>query len=166
MNTNISTFTLTSNDIEGQIKPRQAYNGNGCRGENVSPRLSWVNAPENTQSFAVTMYDPDAPTGSGWWHWLIFNIPADVYELAENAGNPEAEIAPAGTVQSFNDFGQYGYDGPCPPEGDGIHAYIITVYALDIPRINLSNHINPAAVGFALHAHTIQKASLISYFER
>lgn len=166
MDTGITTFTLTSKNFEGQIKKQQAYSKNGCNGENISPQIEWVNAPANTKSFAVTLYDPDAPTGSGWWHWLAFNIPAEVNGLVENAGNPDANLAPAGTVQSFNDYGEYGYGGPCPPEKGGIHAYILTVYALDTDKIELSNHINPAAVGFAIHAHTLQKASLISYFER
>ena len=124
------TFTLTSKDLGGQATIEEEFNGFGCSGKNESPQLSWINAPEGTKSFAVTIYDPDAPTGSGWWHWLVFDIPAHTNELVPNAGNVQLNLAPKGAIQSITDYGAKGYGGPCPPQGHGIHEYIITVYAL------------------------------------
>src|SRR5208283_3439460 len=124
------TFTLTSKSVGGQATNKLVFNGFGCSGDNLSPQLSWTNAPAGTKSFAVTMFDPDAPTGSGWWHWLVFDIPANIYELVEGAGDVVKHTAPAGCIQSNTDMGQPGFGGPCPPEGSGYHRYIITVYAL------------------------------------
>jgi len=142
------------------------FNGFGCKGGNMSPELSWTNAPEGTKSFAVTMYDPNAPTGSGWWHWLVFDIPATATELKQNAGNMDLNIAPAGVVQSITDFGKAGYGGPCPPEGHGFHQYIITVYALKTEKLGLDKNANPAMVGFYLNSNTLQKASIVMYYKR
>ena len=125
-----NTFTLTSQDLGGQAATSNEFNGFGCKGKNESPQLSWANAPEGTKSFAVTMYDPDAPTGSGWWHWVVFDIPSNITELVANAGNVELSLAPKGAIQSITDYGAKGYGGPCPPEGHGLHQYIITVFAL------------------------------------
>jgi len=124
------TFTLKSADVGGQATSKQVFKGFGCSGDNVSPQLSWSNAPKGTKSFAVTIHDPDAPTGSGWWHWVIFDIPAGVTELPTGAGDLSKNLAPKGAVQSMTDFGRPGYGGPCPPKGDGPHAYVVTVYAL------------------------------------
>lgn len=159
-------FTLRSNDIEGQAQMKQVFNNFGCKGENISPQLSWFNAPEGTKSFAINMYDPDAPTGSGWWQWVIFDIPATVNELVENAGNTDLNLAPKEAIQSLNDYGGYGYGGPCPPINGGIHEYIFTIYALKVPKLNLNKNSNPAMVGFYIDANTIQKASLVMYYER
>lgn len=109
------TFTLKSNELGGQATNKQALNGFGCNGENKSPQLFWENTPSNTKSFAITIFDEDAPTGSGWWHWLIFDIPTSVKELKSGAGNIAAKIAPSGAIQSITDFKTYGYGGPCPP---------------------------------------------------
>ena len=155
------TFTLKSTDIGGQATMRQFANTFGCHGENVSPALQWENAPAGTQSFAVTMYDKDAPTGSGFWHWLIFNIPVDSKGLKSDAGNPGKNLAPAGSIQSNSDFGVPGYGGPCPPPG-APHEYIITVYALKT-KLNLDQHATPAIVGFYLNNNVIQKASIVMY---
>ena len=100
-----STFTLTSNDLGGEATKTEEFDGFGCSGDNQSPQLSWKNAPEGTKSFAITMYDPDAPTGSGFWHWVVFDIPADANELAANAGNVALNLAPIGAIQSISDFG-------------------------------------------------------------
>jgi Raf kinase inhibitor-like YbhB/YbcL family protein len=159
-----STFTLKSSDIGGQATNKQFFNSFGCHGENISPELSWSNAPAGTQSFAVTIYDKDAPTGSGFWHWLIFNIPADVTELKSDAGNISKGLAPAGSIQSNTDFGQPGYGGPCPPPG-GIHEYLITVYALKT-KLNLDKTAGAAFVGFNLNANTIAKASIVMYAQQ
>lgn len=159
-------FTLKSNDIEGQAQMKQVFNSFGCKGENISPQLSWVNAPAGTKSFAINMYDPDAPTGSGWWQWVVFDIPASVSQLVENAGNIELNLAPKGAIQSLNDYGGYGYGGPCPPVNGGIHEYIFTIYALKVNSLGLNKNTNPAMVGFYINANTIQKTSLVMYYER
>ena len=159
-------FTLKSDAINGQLASAQVLNGFGCRGSNVSPHLSWKNAPKGTKSFAVTMYDPDAPTGSGWWHWVVFDIASDVTFLAENSGDVNLNKMPKNTLQSRNDFGQMGYGGACPPVGHGVHKYIFTVYALDTPTLSLDVNASPALVGFMLHSHTLAKASLIAYYGR
>jgi Raf kinase inhibitor-like YbhB/YbcL family protein len=160
------TFTLKSKDIGGQATTKQVFKGFGCTGDNISPELNWENAPAGTKSFAVTMYDPDAPTGSGFWHWLIFDIPATVSELKSDAGDLSKNLAPAGSVQSKTDFGQPGYGGPCPPVGHGFHEYIITVYALKTDKLGLDQNASGAYVGFNLYANTIEKASLVMYYKR
>lgn len=160
------TFTLRSSDLSGQATDKQVFNGFGCTGQNSSPQLSWENAPEETKSFAVTIYDADAPTGSGWWHWLIFDISATISELTTGAGNSALKLAPAGAVQSMTDFKTYGYGGPCPPEGSKPHRYVVTVYALDTEKLGLDADANPALVGFMLEQHVLQKASLIFYYNR
>jgi Raf kinase inhibitor-like YbhB/YbcL family protein len=156
------TFTLKSSDVGGQATNKQMFNSFGCHGDNVSPQLSWENAPEGTKSFAVTIYDKDAPTGSGFWHWVIFNIPASANELKTDAGNVSKSIAPAGAIQSATDFGVPGYGGPCPPPG-GPHEYLITVYALKVDKLNLDKTATPAFVGFMLNQNTILKASIVMY---
>jgi len=141
------TFTLVSADAGGQATSKMVYNGFGCTGDNISPQLSRTNAPEGTRSFAVTMYDPDAPTGSGWWHWVCFNIPAGTNELKSGAGTVEKNLAPAGTIQSMTDFGKPGYGGPCPTEGSDYHRFIITVYALKTNKLNLDSNASPVMAG-------------------
>lgn len=163
---NAQTFTLRSKDIGGQATTKQVFKGFGCTGENISPELYWENIPAGTKSFAVTMYDPDAPTGSGFWHWLIFDIPANVTELKSDAGDLSKNLAPAGSIQSKTDFGQPGYGGPCPPEGHGFHTYIITVYALKTDKLGLDQNASGAYVGFNLYSNTISKASIIMYYKR
>ena len=161
-----NTFTLTSNSVGGQATKLQEFNGFGCSGENVSPQLSWENAPEGTKSFAITMYDPDAPTGSGFWHWVVFDIPANVNELVSNAGNVALNLAPKGAIQSTTDYGIKGFGGPCPPEGHGYHEYIVTVFALKTDKLGLNDAINPAIVGFNLWNQTLAKASVVMYYKR
>jgi len=159
-------FNLKSDQIGGQLTIDQVYSGFGCTGKNISPQLKWMNAPKTTKSFAITVYDPDAPTGSGWWHWVIFNIPADTTELATDAGNPQKNLAPKGSVQSMTDYGKPGFCGACPPQGDKPHRFIFTVFALDVPKLDLDEKANAALVGFMLNGHAIEKASLISYYGR
>lgn len=163
---NAQTFTLKSNNLGGQLTRKQEFNGFGCNGENISPQLSWENAPQNTKSFALTVYDPDAPTGSGWWHWVIFDIPANSTELIANAGNPEANLAPKGSIQSITNFGKPGFGGPCPPEGHGLHQYIFTIHALKTNKLGLNAEANPAVVGYYLNNNTIAKASIVAYYQR
>lgn len=159
-------FTLKSNDISGQLSENQVFNGFGCEGKNISPQLMWINAPKDTKSFAVTVYDPDAPTGSGWWHWLIFDIPANVDSLPAGAGNPEKNLAPAGSVQSMTDFKKTGFGGACPPVGDRPHRYIFTVYALNVENLSMDAATPPGMIGFFLNQKAIAKASIIAYFGR
>mgnify|MGYP005986195511 CR=1 FL=1 len=159
-------FTLKSKSILGQADSKLVFNGMGCTGENISPQLFWENSPTDTQSFAITVYDPDAPTGSGWWHWVIFNIPSNIRELKADAGNISKNLAPAGTIQGKTDFGTYGYGGPCPPEGDRPHKYIVTIHALNTSHLDLDKDASPALIGFYLNHHTIQKSSLIFYSQR
>lgn len=160
------TFTLTSNDLGGQFSLKQVYDQYNCGGQNMSPQLMWKNAPAGTKSFAVTMYDPDAPTGSGWWHWLIFNIPVHINELPAGAGNPDNAVLPSSVIQSLNDYGTYGYGGPCPPKGDKPHRYIITVYALKVAKIDLNKDSRPATIGFYLNRFAIAKSSIMAYYQR
>ncbi len=159
-------FTLTSEDISGQLSDNQVFSGFGCDGKNISPQLKWFNPPKGTKSFAVTVYDPDAPTGSGWWHWIIFNIPKNVDSLDRDAGIIKKNIAPKGSVQSITSYGIAGYGGACPPEGDNPHRYIFTVFALDIEMLQLDARTTPALVGFMLNQHVLAKSSLIAYYAR
>jgi len=158
------TFTLKSNDIGGQATQKQLLNAYGCTGENISPQLYWENAPEGTQSFAVTMYDKDAPTGSGFWHWVIFNIPANVKELKSGAGDITKNLMPEGAIQSNSDGGRPGYGGPCPQPGPA-HMYLITVYALKT-KLTLDKNATPAIVGLMINNNLIAKASLVMYAQR
>lgn len=160
------TFTLKSKDVGGQATMTQVFNGFGCTGQNISPQLSWENVPAGTKSFAVTIHDPDAPTGSGFWHWVVFDIPANTNELKTDAGNVAKGLAPKGSIQSMTDFGKPGYGGPCPPEGHGFHQYLITVYALKTDKLGLDQSAAPAFVGFNLWANTIEKASIVMYYKR
>lgn len=155
------TFTLKSNDVGGQFTNKQLLNGFGYSGENVSPQLSWENAPAGTQCFAITMYDKDAPTGSGFWHWVVFNIPAQVNALPSGAGDITKKLAPAGAVQSITDFGKPGYGGAAPPPGTP-HEYLITVYALK-SKLDLNAETSAALVGFHLNALVMAKASIVVY---
>lgn len=160
------TFTLSSKDVGGEATQTEEFNGFGCTGKNQSPQLSWANAPEGTKSFAVTMYDPDAPTGSGFWHWVIFDIPTNVTELVSDAGNISLNLTPRGAIQSVTDYGVPGYGGPCPPEEHGFHQYIITVHALKTDKLGLEANTNPALVGYNLWMNTLAKASIVFYYQR
>ena len=159
-------FQMTSDDIIGQLANRQVFNGFGCDGENISPSLRWDNAPDGTASFAVTMYDPDAPTGSGWWHWLLFDIDRKTSSLSQNAGDPTLNIAPKGSIQSVTSFGSKGFGGACPPQGDSPHRYVFTVHALSVRTLGIDENATPALVGYNLNKNTLAKASLIAYYGR
>ena len=139
--------------------------GFGCSGGNTSPHLAWSGAPEGTKSFALTCYDPDAPTGSGFWHWLMVDIPADVTELALGAGNPEGAL-PAGALQTRTDFGAFGYGGPCPPEGNHPHRYMFTVFAVSEEKLGVDADTMPAVVGFMLNFNTVEKTTLMGLYRR
>jgi Raf kinase inhibitor-like YbhB/YbcL family protein len=139
--------------------------GFGCAGNNVSPQLAWSGAPSGTRSFAVTCYDPDAPTGSGFWHWVVVNIPADVSELPRGAGSSSGSLPP-GALQVRTDVGKPGYAGPCPPEGDHPHRYIFTVFAVGTEQLNVTADTSAAVVGFQLHFNTLAKVELMGLFKR
>ena len=156
-------FTLKSSDFGGQLAKVQEFNGFGCNGQNISPGLSWSGVPKGTKSFAVTLYDPDAPTGSGWWHWIVVNIPANVTLLPTGASG---KAMPKGVLEIINDYGTAGFGGACPPKGDKPHRYIFTVYALDVEKLDVKGDTNDPVVGYYINAHTLSKASLISYYGR
>jgi hypothetical protein len=159
---NAQSMTLTSADIkEGDtIANEQVFKGFGCTGGDLSPALSWSGAPAAAKSLAVTIYDPDAPTGSGFWHWVVFNIPANTTSLPKGAGDVKKKLMPKGAIQSRTDFGSDGYGGPCPPPGDKPHHYQITVYAVAVDQASA------ALVGFDLHFHTLAKATLTGLYGR
>jgi Raf kinase inhibitor-like YbhB/YbcL family protein len=162
------SFTLESAEIKpnSTIAEAQVFKGFGCEGGNISPSLSWKNAPAGTKSFAVTVYDPDAPTGSGWWHWVIFNIPASVTSLPRGIGNTASGQTPKGAVQSRTDYGKPGYGGPCPPQGDKPHRYIFTVYALKVDKIDADENSSAALVGFMINANRLDKTSFTATYGR
>ncbi len=161
-------FRVTSPDFVpgGTVRKTQVFDGWGETGGNVSPELSWSGAPAGTRSFAVTLYDPDAPTGSGWWHWQAYDIPANVTRLPAGAGDPASGKAPAGMAQSRNDYGARGYGGPCPPPGDRPHRYVLTVFALKVERLDVGADASCAAVGFNLNANALARASVTSLYGR
>ena len=164
----MTSLTLSSPDIAagGSIAPVFESDMFGCGGSNQSPVLQWSHAPEGTQSFAVTVYDPDAPTGSGWWHWMVVNIPANVTTLPANAGDKSGANLPAGARQMRNDYGIYAWGGMCPPPGDKPHRYIFTVHALSVAQLDIPADATTAVGGFMINAHTIAKASFTAMYAR
>jgi Raf kinase inhibitor-like YbhB/YbcL family protein len=160
------TFTLKSADLGGQFTNQFVATNFGCNGNNESPQLSWSNAPTGTKSFAITMYDPDAPAGSGFWHWVVVDIPSSVLELKRGAGNSKTAVSPSGSLQSMNDTGAAGYQGPCPGEGEAPHRYLITVYALKVEKLGTSLNSPAALSGFMLNKAALAKASLLVYCTR
>jgi Raf kinase inhibitor-like YbhB/YbcL family protein len=160
-------FTLTSTDLSagGTIAEAQVFNQFGCKGRNVSPALAWSGAPAGTQSFALLMHDPDAPTGSGWWHWIVYNIPANTTSLPAGAGDPHKQLMPAGAVQARNDYGAPGYGGPCPPPGKP-HHYNFRLYALKVAKLDAPADATAALIGFSVHANEIARAELTGLYGR
>jgi Raf kinase inhibitor-like YbhB/YbcL family protein len=138
--------------------------GFGCAGGNISPALAWSGAPDETRSFAVTCFDPDAPTGSGFWHWVVVNVPPDVFSLPAGAGSGAG--LPAGALQVRTDYGAPGYGGPCPPEGDHPHRYLFTVHAVGLDSLPVQADTSAAVVGFFLHFNTLEKATLMGLYKR
>ena len=149
-------FTLTSTDFkDGDVLPDAQVQAKG----DTSPQLAWSGAPEGTKSFAITCYDPDAPTGSGFWHWTVANIPADVSEIP--AGGP----VPSGAVEGRTDYGPAGFGGAAPPPGHGPHRYIFTVFAVDVEKLDVTPDDSGAKYGFNLYFHTLAKASITATYE-
>jgi len=159
------TFELQSTDVVegGTLPSAQVYSGFGCKGGNVSPQLSWTGAPAQTRSYAISVFDPDAP-GGGWWHWVVFDIPAEVRFVPRGAGAVDA--SPAGARQARNDFGERAYGGACPPPGDKPHRYVFTVHALGRARLDLPDDATAAQVGAAIEAQRIASASITARFGR
>lgn len=150
------TFTLTSADFhDGDVLPDAQVMALG----NTAPQLSWSDAPEGSKSFAITCFDPDAPTGSGFWHWTVANLPAHVTELAAGAALPPS------AVEGRTDFGEPGYGGAAPPAGHGPHRYIFTVFAVDTDRLDVTPDNSGAVFGFNLHFHTLARASITATYE-
>jgi Raf kinase inhibitor-like YbhB/YbcL family protein len=161
----VSSSCFTHGDYLSPDHALSAEFGFGCSGGNRSPHLRWSDAPAGTQSFAVTCFDPDAPTGSGFWHWVVVNIPASTTELPLDAGNPASGGLPPGALQVRTDFGKPGYGGPCPPEGDP-HRYLFTVFAVGVDALPVTANTSAAVVGFQLHFNTLAKAQLMGLFRR
>jgi Raf kinase inhibitor-like YbhB/YbcL family protein len=161
-------FTVTTPAFGpyGTIPMAQVFSGFGCTGGDHSPALSWSGAPVGTESYAVTMYDPDAPSGSGWWHWTVFNIPASVHCLVADAGAANSHDLPPGVAEGRNDFGFSRYGGPCLPSGDKPHRYVITVFALQTPHVALDANSSGALMGSMLHANTLATAQIVGRYGR
>jgi Raf kinase inhibitor-like YbhB/YbcL family protein len=174
-------FTLSSPDLQsGTFDTKFVLNGFGCKGENISPTLIWRNPPAGTKSFALQVYDPDAPTGSGFWHWAVYNIPPTTVILSQGVGN-RAERLPAGAFGGNTDFmdtgatgGNGNYGGPCPPQGDKPHRYVFTVYALAVDKLEVAAGVprtgTAALYGFVLNkgvgAALLGKASFTATYGR
>ncbi|CAM3961939.1 putative kinase inhibitor [Vibrio aerogenes CECT 7868] len=153
----IHALELSSPDIqEGEhLSSSLFFNGFGCSGKNISPRLSWRDIPAETKSFAVTVYDPDAPTESGWWHWSVINIPAGVHTLKSGQS-----IAAVGGKEIRNDFGQTAFGGACPPPGHGMHRYQFTVWALPYKKMPVPDSASAALVGYMLNQDAIAQSRI------
>lgn len=159
---NGATLQVTSRTFTDGAKLQSEQVFQMCGGKNVSPQLSWSGAPQGTKSYAITCFDPDAPTGSGYWHWLVFNIPSSVTSLDAGAGQSDS---PAGGESGYSDFGMNSYGGPCPPKGHGDHRYIFTVYALDVDRIpGASNKTTGATLVFSMRGHVLASGSITGLF--
>ena len=162
------SLTLSSTDIaQGELmKQSQVFNGFGCSGDDLSLQLQWSGAPKGTKSFAITAYDPDAPTGSGWWHQQLVNIPMSVSILDTGAGSTKKNAAPAGSSHVSNDFGTKGFGGACPPKGHGVHHYRFTVHALSVDKLELPQDASGALAGYMINANTIETSTIESLYKR
>jgi Raf kinase inhibitor-like YbhB/YbcL family protein len=163
----VPSFRLTSPDFDpGEVLPQWARSGiAGAGGEDRSPTLHWDGAPSGTRSFAVTCFDPDAPTGSGWWHWAVYNIPSSVTSLPQDAGNPDAGLLPPGAITLPNEVRLERYLGAAPPAGHGEHRYFFVVSALDTERLEIPAGSTPAILGFQIADHIVARAVLVGLSE-
>ncbi|RTL56409.1 MAG: YbhB/YbcL family Raf kinase inhibitor-like protein [Rhodocyclaceae bacterium] len=162
------TFTLSSSDVgaHGKIAESHVFNSFGCTGGNVSPTLTWKNVPTGAKSLALTVYDPDAPTGSGWWHWIVYDISPNIRQLPASAGNTDAVKLPTGGLQGRTDFGKPGWGGPCPPKGDKPHRYFFTLYALKTAKLDVPVDASGALIGYMIHMNQIGKAEFMATYGR
>ena len=162
----VPSFALESSDVaDGQQMPdAQVYNGFGMTGQNISPHLRWHGVPAETKGFAVTCYDPDAPTGSGWWHMIVLDVPASVTELPAGAVSGDKSGLPSGAFCVRNDFGSKDFGGAAPPAGDLPHRYVFAVHALDVDSLGLDSDITPAVAGFNVGFHTLARAVMIPVY--
>lgn len=164
-----STLSLTSPDFGPgrRVSLVQVFNDSGCTGQNRSPALAWKGAPAGTKSFAITMFDLDEHgSPSGWWHWVLYNVPAATSQLPENAGSKNSTSLPAGAIQGRTDFGNDAYDGPCPDKGQPPHRYLITLYALSTDKLAVPPEASGAMVTWTAHDFTLAKATLIGRYGR
>lgn len=158
----VPDFEVTSTDIQdGEPLPAEVYAAH-ANGENRSPQLSWSGFPAETKSFAVTCYDPDAPTGSGFWHWAVANIPASVTSLPAGAGDPALDLLPPGAITMPNEMRSSEFTGAAPPEGTGVHHYWFVVHALDVERVDIDPQATPAALGFTMRNAVIGRGILVA----
>lgn len=164
----VPSFTVTSNDVaDGETLPSAQVSGiMGAGGQDLSPHLSWSGFPQETRSFAVTVFDPCAPTASGFWHWAVADVPADVTELPTGAGSPDSDGLPGSAVTLRNDAGEPRYIGAAPPEGHGTHRYYIVVHAVDVESLDLPDGATPAFLGFNLSSHTLARAMMEPVYAR
>lgn len=161
-----ASFTVTSTTVrDGAAWQRAQWSAGAPGGKDISPQLSWSGAPAGTKSYAVTVYDPDAPTGSGFWHWAVANIPATTTNLPEGAGDDAGAGLPLGSFQLPNDARLPRYIGAAPPAGHGEHRYFVTVHALDVDDIDVPSDATPALLGFTIAGHILGRATLVATAE-
>ncbi len=164
----VASFEVTSEDLVdgGALAMAQVSGLMGAGGEDASPQLSWKGFPSETKSFAVTVYDPDAPTASGFWHWLVVNIPVTTTSLPAGAGDEAGSGLPAGAIQYQNDASLKRYIGAAPPAGHGVHHYYVVVHALDVESLEMPETATPAYVGFNLTARSLARAIIVGTYEQ